>query len=82
MFWNRLRERRGGSIAKLYCRTHELWLNRALASNTPAPRIPIKRVDDGGYSGLSASLAGRAHAQRWWDRALGRVQLLDEEAAP
>jgi hypothetical protein len=82
MFWKRLRERHIGSLAKLYCQTHERWLNRALSAGASVPRIPLRRVADGGYAELSSTPTGRAHAALWWDRALSRVELRDDEAAP
>jgi len=55
-------------------REHERWLNHALRS----PRllrvsIPRRRVDEGGFSRLMATRAGRAWAERWWARAFAEV---------
>jgi hypothetical protein len=60
-------------LAEKYRREHEAWLNRALASGHPYPRIPLKRVDRGGFSGLLARPSGRALADLWWIAALDRV---------
>lgn len=52
---------------------HSAWLTEAVASNRPYPRIPIRRVDDGGFSRLMARANGEEVAARWWEVALERV---------
>jgi len=37
------------------------------------PRIPVKKVSEGGFAGLMSTPAGRYRAERWWERALEQV---------
>jgi hypothetical protein len=57
-------------------RLHSRWLTRALKGERIYPRIPLRRVDDGGYGKMMQRPSGRAHADLWWAIALSRV---DEE---
>lgn len=74
MFW---RSFFGGGIsdhAALSRRVHEAWLDRALRSGRAYPRIPLRRVDSGGFDRLRARTGGRARAEKWWGLALERVE--------
>ncbi|MCL4740629.1 MAG: hypothetical protein KJZ54_00335 [Phycisphaerales bacterium] len=62
--------------AEIARREHERWLNRAIVSGTPYPRIPTRLVRRGGFSGLMARPGGPERAARWWDAALARVDEL------
>ncbi len=64
-----------GAVARAL---HSRWLTRAIESKKPYPRIPVRRVDTGGFDRMMASEGGRARAERWWDLALGRVDDADE----
>lgn len=57
----------------LFRRIHERWLTEALRSPTQYPRIPIRRVDEGGFDHVRAHPQARARADQWWDLALDRV---------
>lgn len=69
------------SMAETYRRGHGAWLTRALdrgvargpESGHRYPRIPLRKVDDGGFSGLVAKPGGRLLAEMWWTAALDRV---------
>lgn len=61
--------------ASLFRRVHERWLTRALSSRKAYPRIPIRRVDHGGFDLVRSQPAARARADRWWELALERVDL-------
>jgi hypothetical protein len=53
---------------------HERWLNWAV--NKPSgslPKIPLRAVGDGGYSGLMRTEEGRMWAAAWWENALARL---------
>jgi hypothetical protein len=54
-------------------RYHETWLAQALRGRRAAPRIPVRRVSDGGFDALRASKQGRADAAAWWAAALARM---------
>jgi hypothetical protein len=72
MFWNRLYARlmTPGQVAR---HAHSAWLTRALASGRAYPRIPLKRVADGGFERVMRQPSGPAQAERWWRIALERV---------
>jgi hypothetical protein len=57
--------------AERFRRAHERWLNMAIVA--AMPRIPVRRVDEGGFDDLLARARGRAAADRWWRRAFARV---------
>lgn len=63
-------------------RAHEQWLSRRLtkalrtsdtARSGVVPRIPIRRVADGGFSFLLANPCGLMVADAWWEAALRMV---------
>ena len=51
-------------------RQHSRWLTRAIRAGAKVPRIPIRRVDEGGFDPLMASAEGREWARVWWEEAL------------
>lgn len=55
-------------------REHAAWLSRVLSSRRPQPRIPVRRVADGGFARLTSTPAGRYRAERWWDALLERLE--------
>lgn len=52
---------------------HSHWLTSALASARPYPKIPLRRVAEGGFSALVATPDGRLWADLWWNAALDHV---------
>lgn len=76
MIWEAFRRfRRPETPAERFRRVHEQWLTRALQAPADRyPRIPLRRVDAGGFSGLLARSHGADRAARWWSLALERVQ--------
>lgn len=66
------------SHAEQMRQAHSHWLTGALASDRVYPKIPLRRVADGGFSGLISSPAGRRWADLWWNAALDRV---DEQSS-
>lgn len=66
-----------GPRAEQFRRAHERWLTRALAAARPIPRIPLRRVDRGGFDGLLARPNGRQLAERWWSLAMALADLDD-----
>jgi hypothetical protein len=57
-------------------RQTEAFLTLALRGHVHAPRIPRRRVDQGGFAELMQRPGGRAFAQRFWDRILDAVDVL------
>jgi len=58
------------SLARRFIAQHARWLTRALRTGRAYPRIPCRRVADGGFARLMATRQGRQIAQGWWYRAL------------
>lgn len=50
------------------------FLTWALSSGVELPRIPTRRVRDGGFSGLWRESGARAAMVRWWWRAIDHVE--------
>lgn len=49
------------------------FLNWAMREGHNLPRIPRRRVDEGGFSELLRRPAGRQAVQRWWLRVLNEA---------
>lgn len=71
MFWRFFND--DESRGALFRRMHERWLTRALKSPSKYPRIPIRRVDEGGFDHVRSQPQARARADQWWGLALERV---------
>ncbi len=50
------------------------WLNWALQTDHPLPRIPRRRVDEGGFSAMLRVPAARAAFDRWWSKTLDALE--------
>ena len=61
--------------AEAFRRVHERCLSQAMRRPERLPRIPIRAVSHGGFSGLIASPAGRRAIERWWERVLSAPDL-------
>jgi hypothetical protein len=72
MFWKRLYARLV-TPGQLVRDEHSAWLTRALASGRAYPRIPLRRVAEGGFDRVMRLPSGPAQAERWWRIALERV---------
>lgn len=46
------------------------FLSWALSTDADLPRIPMRRVEDGGFEFVSHHRGARALAERWWHRIL------------
>ncbi len=66
--------------AEVARRIHSRWLSRALSTKKEYPRIPVRPVDEGGFSGLMQTEEGRASAEAWWEQALEMVDDIDPES--
>lgn len=79
MFFSRIRSildlAQRGAIAR---RLHSLWLTKAVETNRQYPRIPIRRVSEGGFSDLTSTPEGRVLCDGWWYLALDQVDAVAE----
>ena len=57
---------------------HARWLTWAMRHEPSLPRIPVRKVSEGGFARLMSTPAGRYTAERWWDRALERMESRSE----
>lgn len=56
-------------------REHERWLTLALSRRGPAPpRIPVRKVDEGGFAAMLAAPGGRERAEQWWMDAFAALE--------
>ena len=60
----------GAPIGGRLIRAHSRWLSWALKRGVPVPRIPTRKVVEGGFAHLKASAAGREWAKKWWSETL------------
>jgi hypothetical protein len=49
---------------------HSVWLTKALQRGSRPPRIPTRKVEDGGWAKLMETPEGRAWAEEFWQGAL------------
>jgi hypothetical protein len=62
------------TIGQRMAREHSSWLTRILRGRAAMPRIPVRRISEGGFAQLMSTPSGRARAERWWERTLERVE--------
>ena len=57
-------------------REHSAWLTRMLGRRRTRgiPRIPVRKVSEGGFSKLMSTPNGRFRAERWWERTLQSLE--------
>lgn len=53
---------------------HARWLSWALRHRRRLPRIPVRKVSEGGFARLMATRRGREFAADWWDETLEQVR--------
>ncbi len=70
MFWRLWRRTDILDRGEAARRLHSAWLTQALESGHEYPRIPIRRVDEGGFSVLRSTSYGRQVSEAWWTIAL------------
>ncbi len=74
MFWKLLGRADVLERGEAARRAHSAWLTHALASGRAYPRIPVRRVDEGGFAVLMQTQYGRQVAEAWWTLALEQVE--------
>ena len=61
-------------MGEVYRTQHSVWLTRALQGGFGRiPPIPRKRVADGGFAAIMATVAGRLWVANWWREAFERL---------
>lgn len=73
MLWGLWTKRRLQRTAERMRAEHERFLTIALLARREYPKIPTRRVDQGGFDRLMAREHGPRLAQRWWETALDRI---------
>ncbi len=66
------------TLAEKARRHHEAWLDRAIARAGAYPRIPLRRVDQGGFDHVRTDHTARQWADSWWRDAFTRVDESDQ----
>ncbi|HCT46701.1 MAG: hypothetical protein CMJ35_14815 [Phycisphaerae bacterium] len=74
MIWNGIKRKKVLDAGTRFRAEHSRFLTLALRSGRRYPRIPAKRVDQGGFSGLLKLDEGEKRAALWWAAALTRVK--------
>ncbi len=62
-----------GVLRRRMIRQHARWLTAALKGRKVAPRIPTRRVDEGGFARLMSTPRGRQAASEWWYDAIDKT---------
>ncbi|MCC5786758.1 MAG: hypothetical protein JJU33_08675 [Phycisphaerales bacterium] len=57
-----------------YRKMHSEWLTMASRGELRAPRIPIREVSRGGFSGFLSRPGGRVLLEWWWAATLDSVE--------
>jgi len=73
MIWSWPTRRNPQARAEAMRRAHSRFLSAAILSADAFPRIPVRRVDQGGFRTLMSGPRGRAAAAAWWERAFGQL---------
>lgn len=68
--FNFFRYRRMAETRREMIDHHSQFLTMALRGDAETPKIPRRRVDQGGYSELMKRPGARAAALAWWDSVL------------
>lgn len=77
MLWNGFKRKKIIDAGARYRAQHSAFLTFALRTTRRIPRIPRKRADQGGYSGLLKLETGERHAAQWWSLAMMRLDELE-----
>lgn len=54
-------------------REHSAWLTKALRNGARWPRIPTRKVSQGGFAAMMARQGGPERAEQWWSAAIDRA---------
>ena len=77
MLWNPRPSSRTKDIAERWRDEHSAWLTAAMKvlerEKYAFPRIPLRRVDQGGFGPLLSRPRGTKICERWWRRALRTI---------
>jgi hypothetical protein len=53
---------------------HARWLSWAVRRGRHMPRIPVRKVSEGGFARLMTTRRGRQLAADWWEDALEKAK--------
>ncbi|MCC6428934.1 MAG: hypothetical protein IT435_19200 [Phycisphaerales bacterium] len=81
MLWNPFRRAHVPERGEVARRVHSAWLSDALASGRAYPRIPLRRVDEGGFSVLMGTSYGSQLSEAWWVMTLDQVNTVPGSAS-
>lgn len=65
--WNPFARKNIVDRGEVYRRTHEVWLNHALRTGKPHPRIPKREAHLGGFDPILRTAGGKLWARQWWN---------------
>jgi len=54
-------------------RIHGDWLTKAIFGGGAMPRIPVRKISEGGYEHVRRTETGRAWADSWWSGAFRKT---------
>ncbi len=77
MLWNGFKRKKIIDAGERYRAQHSAFLTFALRTTRRIPRIPRKRADEGGYSGLLKLESGQKRASQWWSVAIMKLDDLE-----
>lgn len=73
MIWHGFHRKRILDAGERFRAEHSRFLTLALLSGRRYPRIPTKRVDQGGFSGLMKLSESEKRTSMWWSAAMNRL---------
>lgn len=73
MGWNPFRAKQVLAAGRKARLLHSAWLTRAVREDRVYPRIPARRVDEGGFAELLSTQEGRVVVDWWWEHTLSQV---------
>lgn len=79
MIWNGKLSKKELDAGARFRAVHSSFLTRALRLGFRTPRIPAKRVDEGGYSGLLKIPEHEKRSIAWWSAAMSRMDQFESK---
>jgi hypothetical protein len=73
MLWRWFNRRDTRLAGERFRAEHSRWLTHAMLSGKRYPRIPTRKVSQGGFDAMMSRPDGPHTAERWWIAAFQRV---------